>query len=102
MYEQQELGFNYRMTDIHAALGLSQLKRLDQIVETRNKIFNYYQELLSDLPLCLLKIPKGVISSLHLAVIRLKDKDPKVHKDLFIRLRESKIGVAVTLQSGSP
>ena len=47
-YEQQQLGFNYRLTDIQAALGLSQLQRLDQIVLERNRQFDYYSELFRD------------------------------------------------------
>ena len=47
-YEQQQLGFNYRITDIQAALGMSQLQRLDEIVAERNRQFQYYQELLAD------------------------------------------------------
>ena len=73
-YEQQMLGYNYRMTDIQAALGLSQLNRLENIVEKRNKILDKYKEDLSGLPIEFLEIPTDCYSALHLAVIRLKIK----------------------------
>ncbi|MBM5802411.1 MAG: UDP-4-amino-4,6-dideoxy-N-acetyl-beta-L-altrosamine transaminase, partial [Cyanobacteria bacterium K_DeepCast_35m_m2_023] len=72
VYEQQQLGFNYRMTDIQAALGLSQLQRLDEIVAKRNRQLQRYRELLADLPAKLLQVPQDVLSAVHLAVIRLK------------------------------
>ena len=92
-YEQQELGFNYRMTDIQAALGLSQLKRLEKIVEERQRQFKYYQLLLRNLPVRLLKIPKDAYSSVHLAVIRLEVRNQEIHLKLFEKLRTSGIGV---------
>ena len=55
-YEQQSLGFNYRLTDLQAALGLSQLNRLDKIVAQRNKLFKRYEALLEGLPVQLLRI----------------------------------------------
>tara|TARA_Y100000589_G_scaffold331148_1_gene383458 strand:- start:922 stop:2094 length:1173 start_codon:yes stop_codon:yes gene_type:complete len=94
-YEQQLLGYNYRMSDIHAALGLNQLKRLDEIVFERNRQFCFYKELLDNLPLRILKIPKEVNSSIHLAIIRLENKDPSYHKNLFNKLRTSGIGVQI-------
>ena len=51
VYEQQMLGYNYRMTDVHAALGISQLKKLDQFVEERNYIIKRYRELFFDIDL---------------------------------------------------
>ena len=72
-YEQQELGFNYRMTDLQAALGLSQWRRLNSIVAERQRLREQYRQLLAGLPLQLLQIPQDVNSSLHLAVIRLAD-----------------------------
>ncbi|MEI6828848.1 MAG: UDP-4-amino-4,6-dideoxy-N-acetyl-beta-L-altrosamine transaminase [Synechococcaceae cyanobacterium ELA445] len=92
-YEQQELGFNYRLTDIQAALGLSQLQRLDSIVAERHRLFASYQSLLTDLPLKLLAIPKDVESALHLAIVRLDDPDPAHHRRLFEGLRMKGIGV---------
>ncbi len=92
-YEQQDLGFNYRITDIQASLGLSQLERLDKIVNERNKQFNYYRELLSELPVRMLTVPKEVLSSVHLAVICLEDKNAKLHRRIFEGFRASGIGV---------
>ena len=94
-YEQQELGFNYRMTDLQAALGLSQLQRLEQIVAERQRLLHQYSTLLADLPLRLLEIPRNVYSALHLAVIRLDDSCPTHHRRVFDGLRASEIGVQV-------
>jgi len=93
VYEQQQLGFNYRMTDMQAALGLSQLERLDEIVVERNRQLQCYRELLADLPLQLLEVPEDVLSSVHLAVIRLKQATGEQHRKLFEGLRASGIGV---------
>jgi len=92
-YEQQELGFNYRMTDLQAALGLSQLQRLDAIVAERNRQLQLYRELLSELPIQLLTVPEDVLSSLHLAVIRFADPRPEHHRRVFEGLRAVSIGV---------
>jgi len=92
-YEQQNLGFNYRITDIQAALGLSQLKRLEEIVEERNKQLNFYYDLLSDFPLTFLKIPPEVFSSVHLAIIRLNKINKEYYLNVFEGLRSKKIGV---------
>ena len=94
-YEQKFLGFNYRMSDIHASLGISQLKRLDKIVKERNKQFKYYELILKDLPVNLLEIPPKVKSTIHLAIIRLSNKDASFHKEIFSSLRSAKIGVQV-------
>lgn len=92
-YEQQELGFNYRMTDLQAALGLSQLQRLKIIVTERRRLLEQYRQRLAGLPLQLLKIPQDVSSSLHLAVIRLTNSSPKHHCRVFEGLRAAGIGV---------
>ena len=92
-YEQQMLGFNYRMTDIQAALGLSQLERLEDIVAERNHQLKYYEKLLDGMEIELLKIPEGVLSSVHLAVIKLKEVSAAKHQKIFKQLREKKIGV---------
>ena len=93
VYEQQQLGFNYRMTDIQAALGLSQLQRLDEIVTERNCQLQRYRELLSKLPVALLDVPDDVLSSVHLAVIRLQQATADQHRQLFEGLRSAGIGV---------
>ena len=92
-YEQQDLGFNYRMTDIHASLGLSQLKRLDSVINERHRLYDRYIKELDGLPLEFLEVPHGVISSLHLAVIRLLDRRREHHCHIFEILRKSNIGV---------
>ena len=93
VYEQQELGFNYRITDLQAALGLSQLNRLADIVALRNKQLQLYRELIVDLPLRILDIPHDVLSSVHLAVILLQDATPEKHRKVFVGMREAGIGV---------
>ena len=93
VYEQQQLGFNYRITDIQAALGLSQLQRLDSIVAERQRLLEQYRLLLAELPLRLLEIPQGVYSALHLAVIRLDNTSPMHHRKVFDGLRSAAIGV---------
>lgn len=92
-YEQQDLGYNYRMTDIQAALGLSQLQSLDVIVSERNRQREYYRELLSNMPVKLLSIPKDILSSQHLAVIRLAESQPDKHRHVFEGMRAANIGV---------
>ena len=73
-YEQRYLGYNYRMSDIHASLGISQLKRLKKFVSKRNEIATMYKKKLSNLPLDFQKIEKNVLSSYHLFVIKFKSK----------------------------
>ena len=93
VYEQQQLGFNYRITDIQAALGLSQLQRLDGILAERNLQLQRYRELLADLPVRLLEVPEDVLSSVHLAVIRLQQATAEQHRQVFEGLRAAGIGV---------
>ncbi len=97
-YEQQYLGFNYRLCDIQAALGRNQLKRLNQIIIKRNSYLNIYKNLLKSLPLSFLEIPENVLSSVHLCIIRLVNNDPKFHKYVFEGLRASNIGVQLHYQ----
>jgi UDP-4-amino-4,6-dideoxy-N-acetyl-beta-L-altrosamine transaminase len=93
-YQQIDLGYNYRMTDLHAALGLSQMERLDEFVVRRHVIAERYNQLLADLPV---KIPwqhEDSYSGLHLYVIRLKLTEiGKTHRQVFESLREFDIGV---------
>jgi UDP-4-amino-4,6-dideoxy-N-acetyl-beta-L-altrosamine transaminase len=93
VYEQQQLGFNFRITDLQAALGLSQLQRLEAIVAERNQLLQSYRELLADLPVRLLDVPEDVLSAVHLAVIRLEGTSPEQHRKVFVGLREAGIGV---------
>ena len=89
-YEQIKLGFNYRMTDIHAALGLSQLKKLSGFIAARRKIARRYDEFLNK---NLMELPtwgRDNKSSLHLYVIKVPET---YHKRIFQALREQEIMV---------
>lgn len=93
-YQQLELGFNYRMTDIQAALGTSQMKRLDEFVVRRRFLAQRYDRLLQDLPLTLPWQHPDTKSSWHLYIIRLNlDKISKTHRQIFESLRQTGIGV---------
>lgn len=93
-YQQIELGYNYRMTELHAALGLSQMRRLDGYVDRRHAIADRYDILLADLPVATpVRSPRNR-SGLHLYVIRLQlDRLARSHSEVFRLLRESGIGV---------
>ncbi|MBZ0104045.1 MAG: UDP-4-amino-4,6-dideoxy-N-acetyl-beta-L-altrosamine transaminase [Sulfuricella denitrificans] len=93
-YQQIELGYNYRMTDIQAALGASQMTRLDEFVQRRHELAARYQTLLQDLPLTLPWQHPDTRSSFHLYVIRLQlNKTAKNHRQIFEELRNAGIGV---------
>ena len=93
-YEQIDLGFNYRMTDIQAALGLSQMSRLHDFVIKRNSIAYRYEKLLKDVPVFLPKIAKDTYSAYHLYVIQLNlELISSSHKNVFNELRNAGIGV---------
>ena len=93
-YQQVGLGFNYRMTELQAALGVSQLERLDAYVARRHELAARYDIQLQDLPLKMpWQHPDGY-SGLHLYVIRLQlDKIKKTHRQVFEGLRDEGIGV---------
>lgn len=93
-YEQQILGFNYRMTDMQAALGVSQLERLEKVVEKRNYLARRYDELLQNLEIELPLIPEDSYSSFHLYIIRLKSSKLS-RMEFFNYLRESGVGVNI-------
>jgi len=93
-YQQVALGFNYRMTELQAALGLSQVKRLDDYIAKRHQLAEQYDLLLSELPLVLPWQHPDTFSARHLYVIRLKLKEiTKSHKQVFDDLRGLDIGV---------
>ena len=93
-YQQIDLGFNYRMTDIHAALGLSQMNRLDKFVAKRHAIASEYEELLSNLPVTTPWQHPDSYSAFHLYIIRLKlDQISKTQRDVFSELYTAGIGV---------
>ena len=93
-YQQIDLGFNYRMTDLQAALGLSQMQRLDEFVAKRHAIAERYDKRLAGLPINTpWQHPDGY-SGLHLYVIRLKlGEIRKTHREVFEALRAAGIGV---------
>ncbi len=91
-YEQQTLGYNYRMSDIHAALGLSQLSRLKNIIKKRNKLADNYFKLLKKFPLKLPYRSKKNLCSFHLFIIQMdKNKTDIKRNTLFSYLRKKKI-----------
>lgn len=95
-YEMLDLGYNYRMTDIHAALGLSQLSRLDEFVMKRQQLANRYDKLLKALPLILPERAATEVSALHLYVVQIDPTRSNANRrDVFVKLRELGIGVNV-------
>ncbi|OED64525.1 UDP-4-amino-4,6-dideoxy-N-acetyl-beta-L-altrosamine transaminase [Vibrio splendidus ZS-139] len=93
-YQQVDLGFNYRMTELQAALGVTQMQRLDEFVAARHVLSKRYNQMLSELPLVLPYQLEKTYSGLHLFVIRLKlDEISLTHKQVFDALRENGIGV---------
>lgn len=93
-YEQIDLGFNYRLTDLQAALGVSQLRRLDAFITRRHEIAARYDAAFHDLPLLTPNRSPDAISGLHLYVIRLQlDRITASHRDVFDALRRDGIGV---------
>ncbi|MDB3897573.1 UDP-4-amino-4,6-dideoxy-N-acetyl-beta-L-altrosamine transaminase [Candidatus Pelagibacter sp.] len=95
-YQQIELGFNYRMTDIQAALGLSQLKRLDKFISRRREIAKHYDKAFDCLPI---KVPvqlKGTLSSYHLYPICIEEnKNEITQKEIYNILWKNKISVSL-------
>ena len=93
-YQQIDLGFNYRMTELQAALGVSQMQRLDQYVARRHQLAQRYDELLKALPVTTPWQHPDSYSGMHLYVIRLQlDKVAGTHRQVFEALRELGIGV---------
>ena len=91
-YEQQYLGFNYRLTDLQAALGVSQIKRTKEFISKRREISRRYNELLNGLPIITPKQENYSLSSWHLYVIRIKSNlSKKSHDEIFHTLREKNI-----------
>ncbi|MBD3109665.1 UDP-4-amino-4,6-dideoxy-N-acetyl-beta-L-altrosamine transaminase [Bacillus sp. AGMB 02131] len=96
-YEMQFLGFNYRITDIQAALGVTQLQKLHVFIEQRKQLVQYYREQLSDIDeLVLPQIIPHVDSSWHLFIVKLKlDRLSAGRKTIFEALQKENIGVNV-------
>jgi len=93
-YEQQFLGYNYRMNEISAALGISQLKRIGIFVKKRNSIAKYYSKNLNINNIILPHVDNNSYSSFHLYIIKIIGKKfKKMHFDLFNLLRKNKFFV---------
>ena len=93
-YQQIDLGFNYRITDLQAALGVSQMQRLDSYVARRHELAQRYDRLLADLPVTTPWQHLDSYSGMHLYVIRLHlDHIGKSHQKVFEAMREQSIGV---------
>jgi UDP-4-amino-4,6-dideoxy-N-acetyl-beta-L-altrosamine transaminase len=93
-YQQVELGFNYRMNDLQAALGIAQMKRLDKFITIRHLLKQRYHELLKDLPLITPTQSSDSYSSLHLYPVQLKlEQISKTQNQIFDELRKSGVGV---------
>ncbi len=93
-YEQIDLGYNFRMSELQAALGSSQIERLQQFVNKRNILAKYYKKHLSELPFKFQKILPGCNSSYHLFTVELTDKR-FARDELYRFLKENKIGTQV-------
>ncbi len=95
-YQQIELGYNYRMTEMQAALGISQMERLDSFIKMRHDLFKNYQSKLKNLPITLPYQSPSSYSSLHLYPILLElSKIKKNKSQVFDELRSKGIGVNV-------
>lgn len=93
-YQQIELGYNYRMTELHAALGVSQMQRLDTYVNRRHVIADRYDEALAGFPVTTPWRPSDSRSGLHLYIVRLHlERIGRSHREVFESLREQGIGV---------
>ena len=91
-YQQVDLGFNYRMTDMQAALGYSQLQKLDKFVARRRNLAARYDELLKGLPLRTPVVMEGANPSWHLYLVRIDfTKVKKTKKQIFMEMKEKGI-----------
>ncbi|MGA1980104.1 MAG: UDP-4-amino-4,6-dideoxy-N-acetyl-beta-L-altrosamine transaminase [Sedimentisphaerales bacterium] len=95
-YEMQHLGYNYRLTDIQCALGISQLKKLGRFIRKRRRIVNAYNQAFKGNSFFDMPVEKsGVESAWHLYAIRLKDAYKRVKPKLFEELHQRQLGVQV-------
>ena len=92
-YEQQFLGYNFRMNDIQSTLGISQLKNLNTFLKKRNQVAKFYWKHLKNLPLKFQKVEKKFSSSYHLFIIKLNYEYKHLHKFFFNYLRSKNIFV---------
>jgi UDP-4-amino-4,6-dideoxy-N-acetyl-beta-L-altrosamine transaminase len=92
-YQQIELGFNYRMTDIQAAIGISQMTRLDEFVQRRHEIATRYDEALNELPIVTPWQAPENFSSYHLYPIRIRENEcKKMQREVYTALLEKGVG----------
>jgi UDP-4-amino-4,6-dideoxy-N-acetyl-beta-L-altrosamine transaminase len=91
-YQQVELGYNYRLSDLHAALGLSQMNKLDSFIEQRQRQAKRYNQELSELPLRVLEVPDYAKSAWHLYMVELTHHD---RAKVYEQLHEKGVGVNV-------
>jgi len=95
-YQQTDLGFNYRMTDMQAALGRSQMDRLNEFVSRRHEIAERYQTLLSGTPVTLPGVSGESYSAWHLFAVRLQlGAINRTHREVFDAMRQAGIGVNI-------
>lgn len=95
-YEQVELGYNYRMTDIQAALGASQMQRIEGFVRARHTIADRYDVALATLPIVVPRKEEGTYSAYHLYPVRIDSTKTAVGRDkVFARMRGAGVGVNV-------
>ncbi len=95
-HEMQMMGYNYRMSDVQAALGISQIKKLDAFIERRRNIVDTYNSVFKDNPYFDIPVEKWyAYSSYHLYPVRLKDRYRDKKRMIFSRLREKGLGVQV-------
>lgn len=94
-YEQHLLGFNYRLTDVQAALGLSQLQRMDALHRQRIELADRYDQLLERLPLVLPPRRDDRVSAWHLYAVEIDERAPRSRADVFRAMRKAQIGVNV-------
>ena len=92
-YEQQELGYNFRLTDLKSALGLSQLKQVDNFIKKRNNIAKIYNNSLKNLELTLPFVDNFNHSTFHLYIIRIKNRGSWSQKNIFQKLIRNGINV---------
>jgi dTDP-4-amino-4,6-dideoxygalactose transaminase len=93
-YEQVALGYNYRMTELHAALGLSQFARLSDFVRRRHAVADRYDSLLAELPIVRPWRDSDCVSAFHLYIVRVPSAPGLAsHRKVFESLRASGVGV---------
>ena len=94
-YQQTDLGYNYRMTELQAALGVSQMTRIDEFVARRHELAARYDRLLARLPLILPQRNPQNRSALHLYPVQVRADSGKTRRQVFDFLRQNGIGANV-------